>query len=427
MRFAVLSDLHLGAQLSALNPVPGPSGSSAFDSLIQAIKPECGKLDYLVLLGDIFDLSMVSFRDAWASAQGFFSLLDAHNITDKIIYVPGNHDFTMWHYFEQDIHVTRRTQAVPSVLPEEFCYSVPGFLNPAAGLVLPTVGQGNSKGQPLQGGFFRGIWSGPGKEFAVVYPNLYVIGSTGATLLTHGQYFDGFWNFLGNLCLKGADRFLDNAVAGELTISELVQVNYPTSVLDASAIGQAGIFSKLAQAVTKDVSSGDFSKVEMIKYALLKELDDAWKFKGFGSSVKEWMSDKVVDAADRILEGFIEKFKEEKGSRYNSDYVKSHLEEIRSYLRMSTRELEKQSAFGKRPIERLIFGHTHIPSGADQKDECVRMDAASGEVLCRNTGGWITNSSGEFHAGVALFDSANNKEWIMRGVDSKGVGSGFEI
>ncbi len=425
MRIAVLSDLHLGAETSAFASLCRGEPNQPFLDLMEALRPQGEKYDHLVLLGDFFDLSLVSFAEAWRAAKAFLQTPQIQNLTDRIIYVPGNHDFTMWHYFEQDIHVTRRVQATPAQDPEAFRYSVPGVLGADGALSLIGVNRGAFLGDKFSGGFFQGLWSGPSKEFAVAYPNLYVAGKD-VTLLTHGQYFDGVWSYLGKLCLKGADANLDNEATGKLSISELVQTNYPTSVLLASAIGQSGIFSKLAQSVVEDVNQGDFGKVEAFKKAWIQKLEAELNFGGLFGWAKKLGSHLAIYLVDKLVQSQIEKLKQGEGARYNPDYVEEHLANIQAYLQISQEEFSKIS-WADPSFERLIFGHTHLPTGPTEKACVVPVKDSSRGVRCYNTGGWICDKQGDFQGAVAIYESDASKPWTMFHVNKSGASEPFDL
>ncbi len=111
---AVASDLHLGDPNSYLAK---PEGIRAF---VEAI----GEVEQIILLGDVLDLSIASFGEAWKAAKPFFDAL--HNCTKRILYVPGNHDFSLWQYLEHDVMVTQRIRN--GLSPEPFRYSVPAIV-----------------------------------------------------------------------------------------------------------------------------------------------------------------------------------------------------------------------------------------------------------------------------------------------------------
>jgi 3',5'-cyclic AMP phosphodiesterase CpdA len=430
IRIAVVSDLHLGADAAALvKPVSGSGRARSYavdGPQVDAFKRAVGEVDYLVLLGDVFDLSMVSFEEAW-EATGLF-LRELTGLTSSIVYVPGNHDFTMWHYLEQDINVTNRIRAGGN--PRPFRYSVPGVIDGAASSAAGAcrlVGVWANAAGDYDGGYFAPLWSGPGRQFFVAYPNVYVLNGHGSpTLLTHGQYFDPLWSMLGALCLACADRYLPNAVDGEYTLSEFVQVNMPFSILDSSAIGQAGIFADLAQQITEDVSSGRFAKVEDIKAKALRLIDDKLKFDGWFSRVKEWGSDKVLAWVSDKIDDKIEALKTESARRYNAHYVKDRKAEIQDYLRISQRDFAALPGGAPGAFERLIFGHTHVPTvESEVARHQFRGNAdAPATTRCQNTGGWIRGGGGDYSATAAILDGG---VWSMVPVENGTVGRAFAI
>src|SRR3989304_715890 len=108
MRVAVLSDTHFGDPLCTLvSSGPRekePSIGPAYEPLARAV----GKVDYLVLLGDILDFSVASYADAYRQARCFFRRLSEDGLAREIIYVPGNHDFDVWHTVEHQVNVINR-------------------------------------------------------------------------------------------------------------------------------------------------------------------------------------------------------------------------------------------------------------------------------------------------------------------------------
>ena len=71
-----LSDLHLGDPASALGPdLAGAAALSWFRNGLAELGIE--RVDYLVLIGDVLDFSVASFREAYSSARRFFTALRA--------------------------------------------------------------------------------------------------------------------------------------------------------------------------------------------------------------------------------------------------------------------------------------------------------------------------------------------------------------
>ncbi len=432
-RIAVISDLHLGAGESVLVLGKPTDDASTYwtldlDTLGALRKAAMGgsdqKLDALVILGDLFDLSLASFEESWQAAKVFFTALQ--DWTDRIVYVPGNHDFTMWHYLEQDIHVTSRTQANPPRDPRPFRYTVPGILHQGQfanckPMFLSGLDEELGK-NGYTGGFFKGLWQGDGKEFLVAYPNFYVLDDKGQlTLLTHGQYFDGFWNGLGRVVLKAAydEVALQDKTGKTMTIHEMVQLNYPTSVLNASAIGQAGIFADLARKLHDDFGKENYKRAEKILDRLFVLLRAQVSIAGWLGWLKEWVVKKVLDKIKQHIEEKVFTHDNPIVARFNQEYVLQNQKSIESYVRMSQEEFTaiapKPSAYR---IERLVFGHTHEPSRAGEQEKLI-MHQDGHPVVCRNTGGWVLKGNGGFDASVACFDGT---QWTMVPVSRLGAG-----
>ncbi|MEW6680741.1 MAG: metallophosphoesterase, partial [bacterium] len=80
-RIVVVSDLHLGDERGSLRE---KSITSSFVEEIKDVKT-------IILLGDIFDLSMASLSESVKCARVFFEELKNLEL-DEIVYLPGNHD-----------------------------------------------------------------------------------------------------------------------------------------------------------------------------------------------------------------------------------------------------------------------------------------------------------------------------------------------
>jgi UDP-2,3-diacylglucosamine pyrophosphatase LpxH len=92
----VISDIHLGDAHSLL------MDSSTIQALTGAISG-MGRVDELVLLGDVFDFWQSPFTEAVAMARDFLAALYTLENVERIVYVVGNHDhhvFRMWYETE---------------------------------------------------------------------------------------------------------------------------------------------------------------------------------------------------------------------------------------------------------------------------------------------------------------------------------------
>ena len=113
-------------------PGPGPGYAALRDAV--------GQVDYLVLLGDIIDLSVAGCEDAYRDAKVFFTALQRDGLARELVYVPGNHDFDIWNVVEHQVSVIN--QLKQGELPRPFKRAVPGVIDardPEPRLRLPDV------------------------------------------------------------------------------------------------------------------------------------------------------------------------------------------------------------------------------------------------------------------------------------------------
>src|SRR5262245_54211312 len=141
VRLAVISDVHFGDDLCTL-VTAGADGQPTTGPAYLPLRRALGRVDYLVLLGDILDFSVASYEDAYRAARAFFMRVQEDELAQEIVYVPGNHDFDIWHTVEHQVNVIN--QLKQGQLPRAFRRSVPGVLDDRASascgrLVLPDV------------------------------------------------------------------------------------------------------------------------------------------------------------------------------------------------------------------------------------------------------------------------------------------------
>ena len=138
MKFAAVSDTHFGDPNCTLI-VKNQAGKYVKCPKYDAFKKAAGtKNDYLVLLGDIFDFSIIEYKEVYAAAKAFFLLIQQDNIAGEIIYVPGNHDPSVWHIVEHQVNIINRIknhkptkrfrQSVPGIIADRKSVAKKGFI-----------------------------------------------------------------------------------------------------------------------------------------------------------------------------------------------------------------------------------------------------------------------------------------------------------
>ena len=107
MRLAVISDTHFGDALGTLVTNGDADSSPRLGPAYPALKRAVGRVDYLILLGDILDFSVASYEKAYKQARVFFKAVQEDGMARQMVYVPGNHDFDIWHTVEHQVNVHR--------------------------------------------------------------------------------------------------------------------------------------------------------------------------------------------------------------------------------------------------------------------------------------------------------------------------------
>ena len=395
MKLAFISDTHFGDPMCTLVNHRAMTKGAKFDLFAQAAGKDN---DFLVLMGDIFDFSINSYEEVYKRAKVFFELVKKENIAKSIIYVPGNHDFDMWHTVQQEIRIIYQVrQGKPA---QRFRWSLPGFIDDRTGSAtrgfrLPGVVDFVDPAAPSDANklFLNGITldpTGGGKatNFYVAYPNLYMITDTESVLITHGHYLEAFWTLSGEWVRKIAQKDLPQQV----TVEDMVAFNVPLCQLSCSGIGQAGKLTLLVQKVQREVKEGDLDRVKRYLDRLVKGLDELTKAKLFNpkSWIREALTDLVTSQAKKKL---IKVLKERDDTRYSEEFMTREevLQRFKRYYQASWREiqqLKKNHGLEMRQPRKVIFGHTHRPiKWLDPGAPNTTVNSKS--IRLYNTGGWL--------------------------------------
>ena len=407
MRFVIISDTHFGDPEGTLVSCKGdvPEIGQRYDEF----KERAGEgNDYLILLGDILDFSIENYNDVYPAARVFFRQIQKDEIASKVIYIPGNHDFDLWHTIEYEINVIYQIKHGRPVSP--FRMSVPGviddrFGSPDQGFRLyPGLMKKRDPEESSYGGLFldsittsaKGHQGEPTK-FIFTYPNLYIVTDEGSVLITHGHYLELYWEVLGEIARLAFGDKLDIANPDSLAIKEMVSMNFPLCQLACSGVGQAGPLTKIVQKVQRDVK--DRKPDDMKDF--LNRLDDAidtltpyhwWE-------PREWGADVVAKIAKLLLKHELGKYKD---TRYNREFMEKKEVQRRFaiYFKASCREIrtinEKFDQATPDP-QTVIFGHTHdpVPWGASTLNTENFGIPELPRVMLYNTGGWLNRRKGD--------------------------------
>ena len=391
MKFSIISDTHFGDPECGL-VTQDVKGHLILGDKYNDFKKSVGKNnDYLILVGDIFDFSIASYKDAYTAGQVFFKQIQADNITKEIIYIPGNHDFDMWHIIEYEVNVINQVKRGKS--PRESRFSVPGVIDDRKGgnkgfFKLPDVSIDNKKKKIKYAGLFLDNITGPNNPtyFNFSYPNLYLMTDTDTFLITHGQYLESFWSLASEWLLKIAPEALK---VGDLDLKEMVAINFPLTQLSCSGIGQAGPLTKAIQKLQRDIKDGKLNDIKKYIDKLDYEIDKKTNY-SFWNQYKEWITDILSNKAKELLINQLQKIR---STRFDSEFV--HKEEVRkrfiNFYKASLFEIDRlnnQYNLAINNPNKIIFGHTHEPISLNDNN-APKININGQIVKLFNTGGWL--------------------------------------
>jgi len=402
MRVVIISDTHFGDPMGTLvvrddkdNIVLGPK--------YHDFKKAVGKNnDYLILLGDILDFSIVSYGEAYEFARSFFLQLQKDNIAKELIYVCGNHDADLWHLVEHEVNVINPIRNGEPA--RSFHRSLPGIIDDRKtsqnkGFSLPGVRKRKGKGPRYTGLYLDNITVsvqdgqpvGTPTFFNFCYPNVYMVTDDDTVLITHGQYFEAYWAFACEWTMKLAVE--DLKIGSALDLKEMVGINFPLSQLACSGVGQADPLTKVVRQVQREVKDGELGRVKKYLDRLDYEIDEMTRFPWYKQYL-EWLTDLVSDKIKTMALEFIGNMED---TRYSEEFI--HKKEVQerfmkffSASLFEIDELNRQFGYEIPTPRNVIFGHTHqpIPWG-DPNAPKAKISSEGGlrPVILFNTGGWL--------------------------------------
>ncbi len=427
MKLAIISDTHFGDPDCLLAAYRDQSSRSdpTIGSRYEQFREAAGAdNDFLIVLGDILDFSVCSYRETFEVARTFFRQVQADRIAESIIYVPGNHDADVWHLYEYEVNIIRRIAAGKKA--SDFRYSIPGIIDGRRETTGPRFRLHGVKSSPRYrygyGGTFLdnltldslkdGSRSQDSLTFALAYPNLYLLTDQESILLTHGHYLEEYWSMLGEWAIEIAGS--DMGITGTPTIRELVQINFPLNQLACSGAGQAGLLTeKVILPLQRETRNRNSRRAERYLDGILERLDRLIPGRYL---IDELVSDALLQ---KLRSRIVEAIRSAEPTRYNDKFVhESHVQErFARYFRSCCTELTEI----RQPVlpepKSFVFGHTHRPiPWQDRFGTGTPAFAAENGKLVRycNLGGWLKRPQEDVTqefcgAEVLTFDSTTQR------------------
>lgn len=427
MKLAILSDLHLGDDHCSLVSMKRTGevtlAETRFSQLCEVLRGQSDRAyNYLVLLGDVLDFSIASYADAYTAGRVFFQALARQRLFEDVIYLPGNHDYSLWQSVQHELNVVSHVSAGR---PPSNKSTISGVLDarPSAADMLTLVGIHPRQSNPRRyGGLFLDTMlevTAPDTDrsdlerprFAVAFPNLYLIEpDETVTLLTHGQFFEPYWTFLLDLARHtfGSDLKLSGVTAP--SIADIAAINSGTSQMTSAGLGQSGALGRLISRIQDDVEAGRVEELggyvhHMVEY--LAGLANADWLNLLAYQVRPLIQHQI----DRGFSGGIESLVKGRTRRVVESAAGSRL--MNAYLWACAHECTEvipsvdPAAPAPTPgrLSRLIYGHTHDAHGFDNPDRILLSGRPELEIV--NTGGWLKG----VRALVVTYDTERSTPW----------------
>jgi UDP-2,3-diacylglucosamine pyrophosphatase LpxH len=415
MRIAITSDIHLGdpsSTLAFLDDTGTIGPGSRYKEFVEAIRNELGTdIDYLIFAGDVLDFSVTNYNVTYAVGESFFRQLKQDHVAREIIYIPGNHDFDIWHSIEYQVNVINKFAR--NKLPTSFRMSVPGVIDTRKGskhpgLSLIGVSPRHIMHKPRYAGLFLDNITNPPTPFNFAYPNLYLITEEDSILITHGQYLEQYWSMLGRWAMNIA---YDDLNCGDaLTMEQMVAFNFPLCQLSCSGIGQAGNLTNLVLQLEHDIKAQNFDRLDKFFSRIDANIDKILE-KDRRIRLLEPLEDKLFGFLRKTLEHSLAQMGTTRYSEqfiYKTEVQKRFLE----FYTASIREIEqiRNNEHYDIPVpEKVIFGHTHqpIPWGIPNAPTIQPPQLPDNRnLVLYNTGGWLQKkdkTGGSHFCGASIF------------------------
>jgi predicted phosphodiesterase len=395
VRLAIISDTHFGDGNCALVTRDVNGQYRQGPKYAELRKSLGGKVNYLVLAGDVFDFSIASYDEAYGYARAFFQWLRDEDLAERIVYLAGNHDADMWYIQLHQVHVINRV--INHLLPKEFRHSVPAIIDDRQGAEKFFLhGISRHENRLPYGGLFLDNLTLPATNFNFAFPNLYIVTDRDTVLVTHGQYLESYWSGLGTLMLAVAADDLGLTDPGQLNIGNLVQLNYPLNQLACTGFGQAGILTdRVVRPLEVDFQTHNLDRAKKYLDRLQIWLNGRLACQGgfccrFRKLLRRWL----LAWAKGLV---VEKLLDLRPARRRKDFARSERRLIEAYYRACLKELEmvnRQGTVNVPSPNRIIYGHTHEPAGWGDERVCFDLEPGLGDgsvrrVTMHNTGGWL--------------------------------------
>jgi len=400
IQYICISDLHFGAYNSLLTcssengKLQAREKSETLIQLINVIEEVVGKINKkrkakFILNGDIFELALANTNEAVMTFDSFLSLTYTKNrkeiFSDKIIYIPGNHDHHLWETARERQYLEYMTKHTPG---EE--------------IELPWHHTKMIKPSPLKSRFITILMQrhkGLSEARAMtVYPNLTLVNREKEKyiVITHGHFIESIYYLMSNL-----QSILLNSKSFPETIDQIERENFAWidffwSVLGRS--GEVGANIGIMYDMLQDEKALNELANNLVTY-LLNRGDFPASLQNMLKPIMGYILTKVVSQIAVNERGLTDDILGKDARQGLLTYINGPLK--LQFLSENNNTLPKEMNF--------IFGHTHKPFC--NKETGFEESGYPTEIGIMNTGGWVIDTvepQKQVGGAIALIDEDKN-------------------
>lgn len=371
-----ISDLHLGEEKSILN-IKKNSGRENLSNLIKILE-EQGKVDELIIIGDLVDFSLASLNEAYTDCKEFFKALSEIGNIDEIVIIPGNHDHHLWIQLVEQAEIIEkiRNGKVP----------VPAIDKPGETYIDKFVDR-KFPDQELKSLFITNLWPKEKKmpKVSIKYPHHLRAFGDRYYLFTHGHFLEDIFKPLIVVIEPGS-------------LAELEAFNCLWLEAVWYHLGQAGRLSRLIEDFyNRTVSNKEYKDImkSIFKY-LVKRFNLNIIQQLFLRCGLHFGLNFIRKKLDRTKGSLL------RGQAINDDQKSKIKDYITSFiLQRYSRERVKKPI--PHPFS-FIYGHTHRPF----VNQSLEINGENYPLA--NTGGWLRNdgNNGD-NAGILIIEEAGHR------------------
>jgi predicted phosphodiesterase len=329
-----------------------------------------GKIQYLVLLGDIFDMAIHNESDVMNLTHDFFNKVTFTkdkrtfiSFFDNIIYLPGNHDHHVWKMLQEEYYISNHLQNKFSALP--IPQQAIGLLDLKDNKMLiedSVIFPDHRKN------FISATLSESKKPVYIAYPNLYIKyiskNNNDGICVTHGHFFEPGWNKTA----LNFDKYLRH-MNDSVYFSELEKNNSPMTEFSDYEVAQT--FDTIAQGMS-DLQFYTDPEYEKIYSVLGKKYPALFPIK-----MEKTSKPKDFDIVSLM-----------KYPHLVDPYL-IHTQHQMAHLKSGNKNYTLQ-------FNKLVYGHTHVPCfNVKYKKHIYSHDKTYIDLNLSifNTGGWVNINS----------------------------------